>query len=230
VPPGPVRGHRGSRVRRGILIGVFAAVLAVILGITAVLVTSSAPPAPKSDCPKPPCGKPPEPPKGDLAPALVAGKLFKSGAGFQLEFDPTLWAVTDRTDAAVELQVKSTRVIVLVQLRAQPADEVTPDDAVSARLDSLGRDILGLAEDTRPSQLVLDPAVGYRSGVGEALSGVTDTPQGPGSPVSVVVMAATDGQITVTMTLITDESVRKPAFTITDSMMNTFRFPTEVPT
>jgi hypothetical protein len=217
-------------MRRGILIGVFAAVLVVVLGITALLVTSAAPPPPKSDCPKPPCGKPPGPPGGPLSPALVGGKLFKSaGGGYQLEFDPHLWAVTDQTQTDVELQVKSSRVIVLVQIRSQPADQATPEQALNARLDALGGAILGLARETRPSKQLLGSAVGYQPGVGEALSGVTDTPQGPGSPVAVVVTAATDGQKTVTFTLITDESVRKPAFTITDTLMNTFRFPSELP-
>jgi hypothetical protein len=228
--PGPIRGHRGGRMRRGIMLGFFGAVLAVVLAVTAVLVTSAAPPAPKSDCPKPPCGQPPEPPKGALAPALVAGRLFKSpGGGYQLEFDPKLWAITDRTQTDVEFQVKSSRVIVLVQIRSQPADRATPDQALSARLDALGGDILGLARETKPSKQLLGPTVGYQRGVGEALTGVTDTPQGPGSPVAVVVTAATDGQRTVTFTLITDESVRKPAFTVTDTLMNTFRFPSEVP-
>jgi hypothetical protein len=217
-------------MRRGILIGVFAAVLALVLGITAILVTSSAPAAPKSDCPKPPCGQPPEPPTGPLAPALVAGTLFKSpGGGYQLEFDPQLWAVTDRTRSDVEFQVQSTQVTVIVQIRSQPAAQATPEQALSARLDALGGDILGLAKETKPSEQLLGAAVGYQRGVGEALSGVTDTPQGPGSPVSVVVTAATDGQSTVTFTLITDQSVRKPAFVATDTLMNTFRFPSEVP-
>ncbi len=217
-------------MRRGILIGVFAAVLAVVLGITAVLVTSSAPAAPKSDCPKPPCGQPPEPPKGPLAPALVAGTKFTSpGTGYELEFDPQLWAITDQNRTDVELQVQSSRVSVIVQVRAQPAGQANPEDALNARLDDLGGDILGLAKVTKPSEELLGPAVGYRRGVGEALSGVTDTPQGPGSPVAVIVTAATDGTTTVTFTLITDASVRKPAFTATDTLMNTFRFPSEVP-
>ncbi|MFL5799220.1 MAG: hypothetical protein ACJ77A_14970 [Actinomycetota bacterium] len=227
---GPVRGHRGGRLGRGILIGVFAAVLAIVLGVAAVLITSSAPPAPKSDCPKPPCGQPPEPPKGSLAPALVAGTQFVSpGGGYQLEFDPKLWTITDQNRTDVDFHVQNPNVTVIVQIRAQPADQATPEDALNARLDALGGDILGLAKVTKPSEELLGPAVGYQRGIGQALSGVTDTPQGPGSPVAVIVTAATDGTTTVTFTLITDQAIRKAAFTVTDTLMNTFRFPSEVP-
>src|SRR3954470_5766486 len=244
APPGPVRGHGKSRMRRGILIGTFAAVLVVVLGITAVLVTQSAPPPPKSDCPVPPCGPPSPRPTGGpgptgpsgpsgpsgppAAPPLVAGTKFVSPAGYQLEFDSSLWGINDQSDTDVELQVLNDTVTVIVQISSQPAGQASPDQAVADKVDALGGDILGLAEDTKPASQILEPSVGYRSGVGAAFSGVTDTPQGPGSPVGVVVMAATDGDQTITFTLITDEQVKKAAFSVTDSLMNTFRFPSEV--
>src|SRR2546429_3189807 len=126
VPPsGPVRGDRGGRMGRGILIGVFAGVLAVVLGITAVLVTQSAPPPPKSDCPVPPCGPPPRPSKGPpggppLAPALVAGTQFKSPAGYQLEFDPNLWRITSQNDSDVSLELDLRGITAVVQIRSAP--------------------------------------------------------------------------------------------------------------
>jgi hypothetical protein len=242
--PGPVRGQGRSRLGRGVLIGVFAAVLAVVLGITAVLVTKSAPPPPKSDSPVPPCGPPsprptggpdgptgptgPEPSGPPAAPPLVSGQHVTSASGYELEFDPELWAVNNQTDTDLELQVQSSNVTVIVQISSQPAGQTTPDDAVAAKVDDLKKDVLGLAEDTTPSSQVLEPAVGYRSGAGAAFLGVTDTPQGPGSPVAVVVTAATDGDQTITFALITDVTVAKAAFSVTDSLMNTFRFPSEV--
>jgi hypothetical protein len=234
-PPGPVRGHRGGRLGRGILIGVFAGVLAVVLGITAVLVTQSAPPPPKSDCPVPPCGPPPKPTPGGspspgsppLAPALVAGTPFRSPAGYQLEFDPNLWKITDQNDSDVALELSINGITAIVQIRSQPAGP-SDADAVSARADDVGTDVLGLARDKKPADQVLEPTVGYRSGAGSAFSGVADTPQGPGSPVAVVVTAAHDDQLSITFTLIADEANKKAAFQITDSLMNTFRFPSEV--
>jgi len=207
-------------------------VLAVVLGITAFVVTQSEPAPHKPDCEVPPCGPPPKPsppPNGPpLSPALVAGTPFESPSGYRLEFDPTLWGISSQTDTDLELSVLNPNVTVIVRIKAQPAADAKPQAALDAEVGSLQGDILGLAEDTTPSSLVLEPSVGYRSGVGGAFTGVADTPQGPGSPVTVVVAAATDGDQTITFTLITDDQVKKAAFSVTDSLMNTFRFPSEV--
>jgi hypothetical protein len=234
--PGPVRGHRGSRMGRGILIGVFAGVLAVVLAITALVVTQSAPPPPKSDCPVPPCGPPPKPtPKGSpgsppLAPALHNFTPFTSPAGYELEFNPNLWTITDRNASDVALELSINGISAVVQIRSEPfsGDANADAAAVSARVDALGKDVLGLARDKKASDQILEPAVGYRSGEGFSFSGVADTPQGPGSPVSVVITAAHDDNLLVTFTLIADQANKKAAFFLTDSLMNTFRFPSEV--
>jgi hypothetical protein len=233
--PGPVRGHRGGRLGRGILIGVFAGVLVVVLGITAILVTSSAPPPPKSDCPVPPCGPPPKPtPKGSptgppLAPALVAGTLFTSPAGYQVEFNPNVWTVTDHDANDVSLELNVNGINAVVQIRSHPISAGSDDAAaVTDESDALGKNVLGLARDKKAADQILEPAVGYRSGAGFAFSGVADTPQGPGNPVAVVVTAAHDDKLLVTFALIADEANKKAAFFLTDSLMNTFRFPSEV--
>ena len=75
---------------------------------------------------------------------------------------------------------------------------------------------------------MLGPGVGYRRGVGRVLIGVTDTPQGPSTPVVGVVMAAGDGTANVVVSVVTDRAVRKQAFEVVDSLMNTLRFPSEV--
>ena len=234
--PGPVRGHRGGRMGRGILIGVFAGILAVVLVITGIVVTQSAPPPPKSDCPVPPCGPPPKPtPKGSpgsppLVPALHNFTPFESRAGYQLEFNPNLWSITDQNDNDVALELSINGISAVVQIRSVrfSGDANADASAVSERVDALGKDVLGLARDRKNADQILEPAVGYRSGAGFAFSGVADTPQGPGSPVAVVITAAHDDQILVTFTLIADEANKKAAFFLTDSLMNTFRFPSEV--
>ena len=246
------------------LIGAFVGVLVVVLGIGALLVTGSQKPGPQTPCPTPPCG-PPEPPSpgpfptpsanpsplpspppsppptpAGGAPALVTGQVFTSAKlGYRIEFDASLWAITKETDNDVELQVQSDRVTVIVQIRGVPATEATPQELLDQRKGDLADQILGLAEQTKPRDRVLEPAVGFRSGVGAAFSGVADTPQGPGSPVDVVIMAASDcqaadasqcpaGTSTISVTLITDDSVKGPAFSAVDSLMNQFRFPSEI--
>ncbi len=242
------------------LIGAFVGILVVVLGIGALLVTGSQKPEPKAECPTPPCGPPappspgpfptpspnpsppPSPPPSPVpgAPALVGGQVFTSAAmGYQIEFDDSLWAVTGQSDNDVDLQVQRAGITVIVQIRAVPATEATPEQLLNKRKGDLAGDILGLAEETKPRDQVLEPAVGYRSGVGAALSGVADTPQGPGSPVDVVIMAATDcqaqdasqcpaGTSTISVTLITDDVVKEAAFNAADSLMNQFRFASEI--
>jgi hypothetical protein len=220
---------------RGILIGVFAGVLAVVLLITGIVVTQSAPPPPKSDCPVPPCGPPPKPtPKGSpippLSPALPHFTPFQSPAGYELEFNPNLWSVANQnaSDVALELNINGISAVVILRSEPVPSGSTVDEDAVSTEENRLGKDVLGLARDKKPADQVLEPAVGYRSGRGFAFSGVADTPQGPGSPVAVVITAAHDDKLLVTFTLIADEANKKAAFFLTDSLMNTFRFPSEV--
>ena len=100
---------------------------------------------------------------------------------------------------------------------------------MKARADDLPLNLVSLAQDTTTADRVLGPAVGYRRGVGELLTGALDTAQGPGAPVDVLVMAATDDRVTVVMTLVCLHSVKADAFALTDTLMNDFRFPSEVP-
>src|SRR5205823_8909424 len=134
-PPPPVyqRGHSRGKLGRGILLGAFAGILAVVLGIAAILVTSSAPSAPKPPCPPPPCRQPPKPPSpGPLSPALVAGRVFtSSGLGYRIEFDPQLWEISKRSADDVEFKVGSTRVTVIVQIHGVPASQATPEELVA---------------------------------------------------------------------------------------------------
>jgi hypothetical protein len=112
-----------------------------------------------------------------------------------------------------------------------PAGQATPKQLLERRIDDLRDDVLGLTEDTNPDAVLLGPSVGYRRGVGGVFGGNVDTPQGPGDPLTVVVMAATDGKATVVMSLVASQTaVSIPAvMSAGDTVMNTFRFPSEVP-
>ena len=243
-PPAPVtfeRGEAGSRLNRWLLLGVFAAVLGVVLVVAAVVFTASEPPPPEPRCEGPACGPPTPPPPADpLAPALVGGELVTSEQlGYRVDVDTELWEVVRRDTTDIELRVQSENVDVLVTLEgtAGGTDPAGLDALVDAKVTELSEDILGLEVDDGNQDIVFptDPvtgretiAVGYRSGAGGLFGGTTDTPQGPGSPVAVVVAAASDGEITVVLTALSDEVVRAEAFGVIDALMNTFRFPTEV--
>jgi len=217
-------------MRRQWLLGVFGLVLVVVVGAAASAVISVAPAPPRPDCPDGPCGKPPRPPSS--APALVAGTVFTSpDLGYQVEFSPHLWTVVRQTGTDLELQVNSSRATVIVTLEGEAGADHSAgalQALVDRRIGELGDETVVLNRDTDPREAVLGPSVGYLRGVGQTLSGVTDTPQGPSSVVVAVVMAAGDGTVNVVVSVVADKAVKKQAFEVVDSLMNTFRFPSEV--
>ncbi len=233
-PPAPAypfrRGRGGSRLRRQWLLSVFGLVLVIVVGAAASAVVSVAPPPPQPACPDGPCGKPPRPPTS--APALVGGTVFTSpDLGYQVEFSPHLWSVVRQSGTDLELQVSSSRATVIVTLEGEPSADHSAavlQAMVDRRIGELGDETVALNRDTDPRDAVLGPSVGYLRGVGETLSGATDTPQGPSSAVVVVVMAAGDGTANVVVSVVADRAVRKQAFEVVDSLMNTFRFPSQV--
>ncbi len=225
------RGHAGSRLRRRWLLGVFGLVLVVIVGAAAGAVVSVAPPPPQPECPSHrPCGKPPRP--APNTPALVSGSVFTSPElGYRVEFSRRLWRVVRQDGTDLELQVNSDRVTVILTIEGEASTDHSAAalaTLVDRRISELGADTLVLSPDTDPRDTILGPSVGYRRGVGQILAGVTDTPQGPSSAVIAVVMAAGDGQANVVVSLVTDKAAKKAAFEVADSLMNTFRFPSEV--
>jgi hypothetical protein len=99
---------------------------------------------------------------------------------------------------------------------------------LNQQVDRLKSRIPDLTVDDNPDDAILSPSVGFRRGVGDLFGGTFQTPQGAGVPVAVVVIAATDGRVTVAMTVVTPENNRKAVFGLVDAVMNTFRFPSEL--
>jgi hypothetical protein len=231
APPYPFhRGRGGSRMRRQWLLGVFGLVLVVVVGAAASAVISVAPAPPRPACPDGPCGKPPRPPSN--TPALVAGTVFTSpDLGYRVEFSPRLWSVVRQSGTELELRVNSDRATVIVTLEGEASadnSDASLRALVDRRIRELGADTVALNPDSDPRDAILGPSVGYQRGVGQILSGVTDTPQGPSSAVVAVVMAAGDGTANVVVSVVADRTVKKQAFEVVDSLMNSFRFPSEI--
>ena len=228
APPPPIysRGEHHGRIGRHRVLVIFVGVLVVGVVIATLLVKGNAPPAPQPVCPTLPCGKPPTPPTSTAA-AFVPGTPFTSSKyGYRFDFDPRFWKITSRDASEVELAISGS---VILTLQGHAPSEGTPEELMSARADDLPLNLVSLTQDATTADRVLGPAVGYRRGVGEVLTGALDTAQGPGAPVDVLVMAATDGRVTVVMTLVCLHSVKADAFALTDTLMNDFRFPSEVP-
>ena len=104
----------------------------------------------------------------------------------------------------------------------------SPKALVQQKVKSLGDVVLGLAEESDPSrQLPGKPIVGHRQGVGVVMNGTINTPQGPAANVDVVVLAATDNQITIRVTIVTDDDLRDAAFSVSDSILNSIQWPAD---
>ena len=65
-----------------------------------------------------------------------------------------------------------------------------------------------------------DEAVGF----GGAFAGTINSPQGPTVNVSIAILTAGDDRMTVLVSLVTTSQLRAPAFSVVDSILNTFRW------
>jgi hypothetical protein len=205
------------------MLGIFIGALVGVLALTLLSTVLRQPVPPAPSCPEVVnCGNPP------LGPGLVTGTLWRSAdLGFTIEFSPGLWEVADEDGRNLKLVFRDSRFLAYIWVQGVNASEATPQELLERRVDDLGRGILGLA-DVEPKDRLLGPNVGYVDGPGGAFAGTADTPQGPGSPVAVAVMAATDGRVSAVVSIVTDTPARTFAFGKADSVFNTFLFPSEI--
>jgi hypothetical protein len=204
-----------------ILAGAFAVVVVAVIGVAALL----APAAPKAPCPRDkPCGEPPR------AEPLVNQEVWRSSElGFSLEYSAERWKVLDEGPRGVRLGATEGDFALVVS--GVPRSERDPQAAFDAALDDAKGRVLGLDEDTEPAHRLLAPAIGLNAGLGDAYKGTLDTPQGTSIPIGLVMLAAGDRRLTVTVvgaTGETSENNRGILMSRADSVLNTVRLPGEV--
>jgi hypothetical protein len=214
--PAPSRLSR----RRVVLIvmGGFAAVVVVTILLAALL----APAAPKAVCPDDrPCGEPPK------AEPLVNTEVWRSSElGFSFEYSADRWKVLDEGSRGARLEAREGDFVLVVS--GTRASERSPKEALDAALDDSRGRILGLDDDTEPAHKVLAPAVGLHPGVAGSFAGTLDTPQGTSVPIGLVILAAGNPRVTVSVLGATGESSehnRKVLMSRSDSLLNTLRLP-----
>lgn len=215
-----------ARLARRRLVLIFAGAFALVVVVAIVLAALLAPDPPKGPCPEDePCGAPPS------APPLVNLKVWRSSElGFTLEYSDKYWDVQDEGPRGVRLG--STQGNYALVISGVPRAERDPQAAFDAALDDAKERVLAVAEDTEPAHKLLAPAIGIDSGVGGAYRGNLDTPQGTSVPVQLVLMAAGDPRVTISVTgatTDTDESSRGNFMSHADSVLNTVRLPGQVP-
>ena len=219
-------GNRKPALRRGTSLGTFLVIIVFIAIGTAGLVQLFTPPAAAPPCvPGLACSGPPEPPVQqpvggsetpptplpshlpvggvDTSPALTTGQLWHSqDLAFSFEFEPKEWAIADEDGRGAILGGAGSAPDVSLWIAGVPAAEATPEAALASRVDALGASIVGLAEDTRAASRILGPNIGYVPGLGAVYGGAADSPQGPRGRARIAILAASDGHLTLTASLI----------------------------
>lgn len=225
--------HGHSAVHR--LVTVFGILFLILTGLAVLGALVGAPAKPKSVCPThKECANPPQPvplPSGPgLSGGLATGKVFVSPTlGYRIEF-PSYVGVQSRTPTNVELAPTNGSSFI-VQLKGAPANQVTPAQALASMVSDLRGSIPNLQADTNASTQILSPALGGHPGVGGFYQGNLDSPSGPGSPVDVAVLAATDSHQTLAAAVIsTNRSKTDSFFAFVDqNLLDTLRFKGDIP-
>ncbi len=221
APGGAWTGWPDERPRPHSALIRFAIVLAVSLVLVVLVVGVFTPAAPPAACPPPPapCNVPPVPP-GALpsAPAagqggaastteLVIGTAWTSpDLGFSLHYDPGTWVVQENQKDLLELispsdaggSVRDDWVIV----EGVPAAGATPQQLIGQRVASLARSVPDLVADSTSYYQVNGPEIGDVAGTAAVYVGTLDDTDGtPLAPVRYTIVAASDGRITIAVTV-----------------------------
>jgi hypothetical protein len=80
--------------------------------------------------------------------------------------------------------------------------QLSPRALAEQRISALQGQLLGWTHDTSPGDQLLGSSVGLRPGPGGVFVGTVASPQGPQTPVSIAVMAAGNGRVSVVVTVI----------------------------
>lgn len=226
-PPPPPAATRRSRAA---VLAVFAGALvgSVVLAVVLTLL-SSGDTVVEATCVYPdPCGPPTQ------AAELVSLTSWESSLGYSFRYDGEMWTIAEQDDAGATLRFFDQED---ATLHVRGVTGTTPQAELDAYLTDLRTRVPDLAEDGRAFRLVLGPAVGFRDGIGASYSGHVQSAQGPGPIVTMSVMAADVGGVTVLVSMeMTGESwiqvedgawPGEGAFQAADSVINTVRWASE---
>ena len=192
--------------------------------VPASTVPASTVPAPAAPSVPPLANLPKPQPASHAGPLRVHEVWSSNRLGFSLEYDSRVWEIQD--DTATSLVLAAANGNVLVSIEGVEATAASPIALLQQKVNSLGDVILGLTEETDPArQLPGTPIVGHRQGLAVLMNGTINTPQGPAANVDVVVLAATDGRISLRVTLLAADDLRDPAFAVADSILNSIEWP-----
>jgi hypothetical protein len=176
----------------------FWTVLALVCaaGVVLAIVREEDPPPPSCP-PTRQCGGPPP-----LIPSAALRTWESTGLGFQFEYSPALFRIEEEGDDSVRLRVRASRtddVDAEVWVTGARVRDASAVQLLRERRDDLEVSVLGLTDDDDPSTIVVAPALGTVQALGGSYRGTVDTPQGPTVPAVVLVIAATDGELSAVL-------------------------------
>ena len=201
-----------------VLVG-FAVAMGAILLVAAVIATAAKPPEPPPDCvPGEACGGPPpgeplpsEPlpsastspgPPADQLIGIRAGEPWRSTElGYEFEYDDTVWVIENEDGRGVEFRLDA-RIDASLVVEGVPASEAGAETLAKRRLDCIASSVPDLAPDDRGRYAILGPAIGYVDGLAGSFAGSVTSAQGATTPVGVSIIAASDGRMSVVITLV----------------------------
>jgi hypothetical protein len=145
------------------------------------------------------CGSPPILPRAVFA--FPGYSLWQSsGLGFALRYNSSDWQLASQDAQSVELQTSDGSSLLIIVGR--PSTQATPAELLNHELTALQGQLLGLARDTDPSDALLGANVGLRPGPGGVYDATITSPQAPQTPVSIAMMAASDGRVSIAAVVI----------------------------
>ena len=221
---GRLAGRRGGEAAR-----IAAAVLIVGAGaVVAFLVALAATPAgPQARCRRATqCGTPPSLPRAVTG--LLAGYSGwqSTGLRYSLRYITGQWTIASQT--ADDVVLESSDGISQIALHGAVAPPATPAGLIAARRSALSGVLLGLATDTSVDDQLLGTNVGLVPGPGAVYRATTNLPQAPDAPVSVAVMAARAGPVSVVATVITpanNAGEQSTIFSEADDVLDSIQYP-----
>lgn len=231
---GASRLWRGGSARnrfgeRGIIV-VFAILLVVLAGVAVLIAVIDKPPPLKPVCPKHHvCANPPrrvtlgyfDPPSS--SPALIEAHPFTSSAlGYRVEY-PGAFLTRDETSTGITIEAPNGALT--VHIDGAPNSSTTVQQMTEQSIEFLRGWIPDLVPGKETTRVILSPALGGWAGVGGFYQGDFNSPTGFNGPADVAILAASDGQDTIAVSVIADRAHTDEVFGYADQyILDTLRF------
>ena len=232
--PAPARGSfagrleaelRGRRSGRRRLIA-YGSSLAAVVAVGGAVAALAAPPPRRPRCARArQCGRPPIEPRP--ASAFTGYQSWHSPAlGYSLRFTAADWTIASDTSTEVVLQARDG--LGLLTVDAARGAAITPAALIGRQRSSLQGQLLGLVLDTNQADQLLGAGVGLAAGPGSVYTATIASPQGPEAPVSVAIMAAGEGNLTISAVVVAPAEnldQKGTVFARADDVINSIRWP-----